>query len=166
MSMSNSKGFTLLELLIALALMAMLTVVIGEILSIFIRSSAESAAVAEVNHNLRQTISRIGAEVGKASSINTPTPGSTGTTLKLDGDSSSCGSVGVKCFELSGDKVIFKNGTAPSSDVTSGKVGVTNFEITTLENGTKRSVLISLRIKYKSAFSAYEKEVRDVFAVN
>lgn len=80
----NQSGFTLLELLIYVAVLSIVTMVIaGAFLSIT-QGRARVEAASEVNANLRFAIERIGQDIRGASAVSLPaSAGATSTALQL-----------------------------------------------------------------------------------
>lgn len=83
------QGFSLLELLIYVALIAILTMIVASTVLILNRSRGATEARAEVNTNLRFAIAKIAQDIGTASDVTTPasttTPTANTLTLTIGG---------------------------------------------------------------------------------
>lgn len=78
-----SDGFSLLELLIYVALIAILTMIVASTVLILNRSRGATEARAEVNTNLRFAIEKIAQDIQSASAITTPASTTTPTASTL-----------------------------------------------------------------------------------
>lgn len=82
---SFKKGFSLLEMLVYIAVLAVATlIVVGVFISIN-QGRARTEAVAEVNSNIRFTMEKINQDLKSASSVSVPaTAGATSTSLTIE----------------------------------------------------------------------------------
>ncbi|KKR78338.1 MAG: hypothetical protein UU23_C0001G0102 [Candidatus Curtissbacteria bacterium GW2011_GWA1_40_9] len=86
------KGFTLIELIMYMALMSIFLVVLSELFLSILEVRKESEATSGVEQDARYILSRLYYDLNRASSITTPaTPGSSSSTLVaiISGDTNS-----------------------------------------------------------------------------
>lgn len=81
--LNSQKGFSLLELLIYVVLIAGLTMIIASTVVILNRSRGATEARAEVNTNLRFAIEKISQDIQSASAVTTPSSTTTPTANTL-----------------------------------------------------------------------------------
>lgn len=147
----NQKGFSLLELLIYVAVLSIVTVVVAQGFLILSKGRAQVEARNEVNNNLRFAVEKIKREVASATSLNVPAVA--GTTLaNLD---LNIAGRSIK-YSLSNGKLLRQVDSAPLEAISSSDVTFSSLNFTRLENinsvlGKKMvSVQISVTANYNS----------------
>lgn len=125
----NREGFSLLELLIYVAVLSIVMVMISSTFIALNRGSSQSEIRSEVNSNLRFAIEKIGQDVRAASSVSTPaTAGATSTTLVLMVSSA------TTTYDVSSGQLRRQVGTSTPEVLTSDAVTVNTPVFTRLEN--------------------------------
>jgi len=81
---NNNHGFTLLELLIYVAILGVVTVVVSQTYILFSKSRAQVESRAQVNSDLRFAMELIGKDIEQAAAVADPaTPGATSSEISL-----------------------------------------------------------------------------------
>jgi Tfp pilus assembly protein PilW len=145
--LNNSHGFSLLELLVYMAILAGFLIVIVNLFFIISTSSAKEEARAEVRQNLRFAIEQIKADIrfsGAAIVINAPTSGGAGNTLNF--------TIGGTTTDFSvASGVLQRTRGAVTQNITTDKVAVSvaNSIFTRIDNvGAKPTIQIVLTMSY------------------
>jgi len=81
---NKNQGFTLVELIVYIAVSSFVLAAIGGLVWMLMQSRAKSQAIAEVEQQGALIMDTITQSVRNAESITAPTVGNTGTTLTLD----------------------------------------------------------------------------------
>ena len=79
----NSRGFTLVELLIYMALLAIFLLTLTDILVSILDVRSESEATSNVEQDGRFIVSRLSYDIGRASVVISPPMGTIGDTLRI-----------------------------------------------------------------------------------
>ncbi len=136
-----NKGFTLVELIIYIAIIGLMVVSFATF-SIAISDSREkSYVVSEVHHNLRDPFTLMTKRARFASSVVTPTAGNSSTTLELDMPGASPNLT----FKVIDDILTVQEGVGTPVAVTSDEVQVTELAFTNYASPGLRS---NLKIEY------------------
>lgn len=148
------RGFTLLELLIYIAIISVVLIVATKLSSQVLAVKAKSTALSEVNRNARFVMDRIVTEVGEADAIAAGTvfgtnPGRLELTVTDLGNSPTV-------FAVTDGTLTVQLGSGPALPLTSSQVTVTGFTLQDMSRqpGT-RSVAVSLELQYRSDVSEY-----------
>ena len=154
----NNLGFSLLEILIYIAVIAVVTSAIGGIFLSVANGQARADAMAEVNSNLRFALDKINQDISAASAITTPAlAGDTSATLALTSGASQITYCIVDNQLRRGAGGICDGS---SELITSQQVKINNLTFTRLENTnsvlakTIVSIQTVLTISYNGANSA------------
>ncbi|MEK7212391.1 MAG: prepilin-type N-terminal cleavage/methylation domain-containing protein [Patescibacteria group bacterium] len=159
------SGFSLLELLIYMAILAIAVLIISGTFLSLNRGRLQSEIRSEVNSNLRSAISRIAYDLKKGGCVvSTPaTAGATSTSLIYSG----CGEAGTATYQIASNR-LQKTTDTGSDFITGDKVRLDNLLFTRLQNTnavlgtTVVSIGIDMTIANNSAspdatYSASEK---------
>ncbi|MFZ2205093.1 MAG: prepilin-type N-terminal cleavage/methylation domain-containing protein [Minisyncoccia bacterium] len=149
----SKKGFSLLELLIYLAILSVLVVVIANIFISLSKSNAQSQAKSEVNSAIRFASELLRQDIKSSSVISVPTTpgGTTSPTLTLTRDGV------VIIWDTSAGVLRRKEGSANPINVTNANVLVGTPVFTRIENAnqtfgtTNVSIGINITFSYNSA---------------
>lgn len=156
--MNNQKSFTLIEILVYIAVLAIITVAISSFFLWFIHSNTKTRAMRETLDNARRAMEIMTYEIKEAKSIYTPTTVSTQLSLESTKHLPEEEKTTYVDFYLCGTQLCFRK--EPSSFIatsskpialTSNSVEVKNLifsEIAT--TSTKPSVQINLKVDYKN----------------
>ena len=143
-NLKSQQGFSLLELLIYMAILAGFLVVIVNIFFMISTSSAREEARAEVQQNLRFAAQEIANEIRSATAVTVPASGASGNVLDI-----TVGGVTSE-YSVSGG-VLRKTRGAATENITTGKVSVSTASpiFTRVDNtGAKPTIQIILTISY------------------
>lgn len=147
----SNKAFSLLELLIYIAILAIVMVILAASFTAINKGRGKSEAQIEVNSNIRFALERIGQDIRSASSISVPASGATSTSLTttVSGTQVSyCLTSGTLRRQSAGAC------SASSEAISSQSVSITNLVFTRLENAntitgkTAISVEVAIGMSY------------------
>lgn len=149
----TKKGFTLMEILIYIAVLAMLFLAVSSFLTWTTKSGVKARAVREVTDNERRAMEIITSEIRMAKSVYGPT--STSTQLSLEttrflpaGETSTYIDFYL-CGEAS-STLCFKRESQNSVVITSDRVNVSNLVFTQISTTTP-SIRVNFKIDYKTS---------------
>src|SRR3989338_2893396 len=141
---STSRGFSLIEIVLYIAMVGVVLVVAAMFATDFFSSNAKVQALEEASRNARYAADRIAAEVRSAATINQgasvfgANPGtlSIGSSVPLNDPT---------VFTVSGGALMVSQGGAPAEPITSGRVSITDltFEDLTVFGRTR---LVRIRV--------------------
>lgn len=137
MGKTKQRGFTLVEMLIYMGLMAGFLLVLTDVLVAILDVKAESAATSSVEQDGRYIISRLSYDIARANSITTPSSvGSSGgvLTLKIGGD--------TYTYSLSGTNFQLVNSLG-TNNLNSSESQVSNLSFTKLDPGARATIHIT-----------------------
>ncbi|TSC51854.1 MAG: hypothetical protein LiPW41_801 [Parcubacteria group bacterium LiPW_41] len=127
----SHDGFSLLELLIYIAILAIVMVILAASFTAINKGRGKSEAQIEVNSNIRFVLERIGQDIRSASSISVPASGATSTSLTTTVSGTQiayCLISGILRRQIGGTC------SASSEAISSQNVSITNLVFTRLEN--------------------------------
>lgn len=137
----KTKGFTLIELMIYIAIFSVLIVVLSELFSAILNVKKESEANTAVQQDVSYLMTRFMYDISRASSVTVPsTLGETGSSLQIviDGINYS--------YALSGGQLTLTNNNGTDS-LSSSETTVSNLSFTRLGSGsTKDSIRFSFTV--------------------
>ena len=156
--MNNQKSFTLIEILVYIAVLAIITVAISSFFLWFIHSNTKARAMRETLDNTRRAMEIMTYETKEAKSIYTPTTTSTQLSLETTKYLPEEEKTTYIDFYLCGTQLCFKREPASSIAtsskpvaLTSNKVEVKNLVFSQIATtSTNPSVQINLKISYKN----------------
>ena len=156
--MSNQKSFTLIEMLVYIAVLAIITVAVSSFFLWFIHSNTKARAMRETLDNARRAVEMMTYEIKEAKSIYTPTTTSTQLSLESTKHLPEGEKTTYIDFYLCGTQLCFKrepvSSIATSSKplaLTSDQVEVKNLVFSQIATiSTNPSVQINLKIDYKN----------------
>lgn len=150
---NNQKSFTLLEVLVYIAILVIIVVVISSFLIWVVRANTKNKVMAETLDNTRRAIEIITHEIKEAKSIYEPTsdfdshPGQLSLEIKkylpIDENSTYID------FYLCESHICFKKESQDPISLTSGRVEVKNLIFTKIISEEVPSIQIDLRVDYK-----------------
>jgi len=138
-------GFTLIEFLLYIGLVGIILTVAGAICLNIIFGKAKLMAIEEVSQNARFVMEDIAKKVRNAEAINSPSQGTSATTLSLQmADSAKNPTI----FDISGNSVRIQEGIGPIVSLSSSEVIVSNVQFTNISyTDTPGTVRIQMTIK-------------------
>lgn len=124
---NTNAGFTLIEFLLYIGLTGVMVLVIGAIGLNILLSSAKHQVMEEVADNGRRALDVIGQSVTNAIGVNSPTVGTTSTSLSLQmADAAKNPTI----FDLSSGTLRITEGVGSPVAITSSKITVTSMQFT------------------------------------
>lgn len=148
---SKVRAFSLLELLIYMAILSGLIVVVANSFISLSKGQGQSQARSDVNSAIRFSAERFRQDIKNASVVTTPISGTASTTLNV--------TVGgtVIIYDVLAGQLRRKEGAASPVNVTSGNVAVTSLLFTKQENyntilqATTTAVQIAMTLRYNAS---------------
>lgn len=120
----TKPGFTLVEFLIYITIVAAVVLAATEIIILTLRQNAKLEAIAEVSQNTQVFNQRINLAVRNANAVTAPIAGATSTRLNLQMASASRNPT---IFTIQNGRVYLKEGTAATTTLTASEVYVTGY---------------------------------------
>lgn len=156
--MSNQKSFTLIEILVYIAVLAIITVAVSSFFLWFIHSNTKARAMRETLDNTRRAMEIMTYEIKEAKSIYIPTTTSTQLSLESTKHLPEGETVSYIDFYLCGTQLCFKSEPASSIATSSKPLALTSDQVEVKNlvflqiatTSTKPSVRINLKIDYKN----------------
>jgi prepilin-type N-terminal cleavage/methylation domain-containing protein len=140
----NNPGFTLVELLLYVAISSIILLLASLFMSTLLESQVKNQTIAEVNQQGIQVMQTITQTLRNSSIINTPTIGISGATLSVNTNLSS---TTPSVFDLSGGVIRIKEGSGATISLTNSKVIASNLVFSNLSRtGTPGIVRISFNL--------------------
>lgn len=145
----NLKGFTLIEMLIYIAIFAIVAGLLIGILSTVTRVQNRETAAAEITQQLEFVMQNIQRYVRESSNIDIPA-GIATSTLKLRVNNSSTDPILIFA-NASNTAIYIQQGTGASTTLTSNRVTVGNFSVTKYENPSGHATIqLDMTLNYNS----------------
>lgn len=144
--MENKKGFTLIELILYIAIMGLTITSIFYFLSMVLNAKVKNQTVIEVEQQGESVILEMAQAIRNATSINYPTFGTSSSTISLVMASST---KNPTIFKLSSSTLQIIEGTSSAINLTNNLVAVTGLTFKNLgtSSGTD-SIQMKLNINY------------------
>lgn len=155
--MNTKRGFTMMELLVVMGILAVLVVVMTEMLHSVLAMRLQSEAMSAVDADMRYTTSRLQYDLARASAINLPTVGASGSTLELTID-------GITyVYTVEAGKLYLTVGTGVPEVIHGSGSMVTQATFTRLNDmGGKQSVAVTLAMQAITQLEGGRVEARRV----
>lgn len=158
---SRSRGFTLIEFLIYIGIVGIVLVVASAVGFNVLFGKAKLGAIEEVSQNARFSIEYIAERVRNAQAVNSPSIGTTASSLSLQmADSSKNPTI----FDISGGVVRIKEGAGATVGITSSEVVVTNIQFSNISYAfTPGTVRVEMTVQYNNPSARKEYEFQKTF---
>jgi type II secretory pathway pseudopilin PulG len=141
----TKKGFTLVELLVYIALTAILFLLVATLIFAILRAQARNRAVAEVESQGVQIMNQIAQSIRNAAVLNSPAAGTTAASLSINTDSAGNNPT---IFSLNGNTLqISENGAVTALHNNLITASALSFKNLT-RSGTPGSVAIQFTLTY------------------
>lgn len=125
----RNKGLTLIELIIYIAMLAIILVLITGFLWLIVSGNIKETSYQEVQQNARFALAKIIQETKKATGVNNPAPGNSANSLSLI---MVAPHLNPTVFDLVGGKLRITQGTGEPYELTSDQVKVSALTFTNL----------------------------------
>ncbi len=153
----RSRGYSLVETLIAIAIMSLLILAVASLLSVILASEKRNRAVAEVEAQANASLYQVAQSLRNATSITLPATSTTAATLRI---ASSVASENPTILALAGSALVMKKGTAATTTLTSGSVAVSGLAFQNLTaSTTKGSVRVGVTFTSVNPLAAQRPEL-------
>lgn len=142
----TQKGFTLVELLLYIAIVSIIVFSSASLLQFTLESRVKNQTIAEVEQEGVQVMQLITQTIRNGTAINLPTIGNSSALLSINVVT---GANSPTIFDLSSGRVRIKEGSGVATNLTSSKVTVTNLNFQNLSRtSTPNTIRISFTISY------------------
>lgn len=148
--MRNTKGFTIVELLIYMGLFAIILIPLMQLFGSIIDVRLESEATSAVAEDGLYILTRLSNDIHQSSNVLTPPLGSSGSTLHITGSNDNTYELNALDLQLNGQQL------------NSANISVSNLSFKTLgQSGGKMQVQISFRLTSKTLRSGGNFQIKD-----
>lgn len=139
----NQKGFTLLELIIYIAIFSVFTLMLTDFFVTMGKVKAHTEVRSEVRQNLSQSLDRVARLIRQASGVNS----ASGNILNL---AMADGVKNPTIITISGNALTIQEGLFPTVPLTSDKVIISNLNFYSIDNPSpaKASVQTAITVDY------------------
>lgn len=148
----HEKGFSILELIIYIAIFAVISTVAVDMTLSLNTGWTKSKVESEVQQNLRFAMETIAQNIQRANAVTVPPVSASGSSLMLTSDGQTIQ------FFLTGTTLQKQVGASPAENITSDKVKVTYLNFRTLQNTAASNATIvatttefAIRMEYNSS---------------
>ena len=153
----TKTGFTMMELLVVMGIMAILVVVMTEMLQSILVTRLESGAESAVDADIRYSVSRLQYDLARANSISAPNEGVTTESLSLVIDGS------TYVYSVIDNQLWLTIDGGESGRLQSTVSTIEEFSVTRMNNqGGKQSVRIVISMRAATINPGGREEVRRV----
>lgn len=146
----GKEGFSILEILVSLAILAMILAILGSFILSLKSSNSKAKSDREALENARRILDVITYEVKGAKSVYTPTTTSNQLSLETYRYSPTGETVSFIDFFLCGTNICLKKESQNPYFLNSDTVEVTGLSFSQVLNGSRSSVKISLTVNHKN----------------
>ncbi len=151
------KGFTLIEFIIYIAILAVVLLVSFNFSWQIIFSNEKAQSQREVQQNARFVMEKISRILRQAKSVNTPSPGSSANILSLEMKDPL---LDPTVFEITDNKLYITQGADPSYELTNNRVEVSNIQFRNLSFAdTPETIQIDISLKHVNPSGRTEYDV-------
>lgn len=142
---AGKSGFTLMELLIYIAILSIMTVIVADTFIMLTKGQGNIQAKSELNSNLSFSLEKIKRDVASADDLTVPfTAGSSAAELNLVIDGNTVN------YSVIGGRLVRRVGVAASEYITSDRVNISQISFSRRENSnsslTKKTVVVEISI--------------------
>jgi len=158
-SKPTQQGFTVLEMIIYIAVLFIIVTVVIAMFLWMIRSNARVKAVRNVSNTTRVAIDSITREVREATSIYTPTATSTQLSLETSKNPPADETSTFVDFFLCDTRLCIKREEQNPVAITSDAVEIVDINFQTITTSTTPSVQVTLQVNFKNPANKPELNV-------
>lgn len=149
--LSNIKtGFTILEIIIYLAILSLITLLVGSVVIYFTNANNQSKGDREVLENARRTLEEITYEITSAKSIYTPTTTVNQLSLETSKYLQAGETTSYVDFFICNLRICFKKDGQNPIYITDDTVQVSNLIFNQISTNGSPSIRINLTMNYKN----------------
>jgi type II secretory pathway pseudopilin PulG len=163
---NNHRGFTLIELLIYVTIFSTMIGAVVGLAAIATAQKASSQITSDVNYQGEATMALLSQTIHQATSITSPTVGTTGGSLTLVMPASSVNpTVFTSYNDGTTNRLQMKEGSTPISNyLTNSHASLSNLVFTNMSlPSTKGSVLIKFTLTYRTTSARQELQFSKTF---
>ena len=156
---AKNRGFTLLEIVIYIAILSLVLLLVSTSIFYFIQSQAQTKGDREVLENARRVLEAITYEINGAKSIYTPTTTQNQLSLETSRYLPDNETISYIDFFLCGLRVCLKKESQSPIFLTSDDVQVSNLAFTQVTTTTSNSIKINLTMNYINTINGRQPSV-------
>ncbi len=158
---SSQKGFTLVELLLYVAIAGIILLTISLFLQTLLESRVKNQTIAEVEQQGLQAMQLITQTLRNAAVINSPSTGTGTTTLSVN---TYTGANNPTVFDVSGGVLRVKEGAAAAIPLTNSRVTVSTLSFQNFSrSGTAGTIRIQFTLSYVNPSGRNEYSYSQIF---
>lgn len=158
---NNQKGFTLIEILLYIGLAALLLASISAFFSLIIRSRVKSQTVSEVEQQGTQIMQIITQTIRSAENINSPSAGSSSSSLSLDAAGSGADPT---IFDTDSGTARIKEGSGSVVSLNNSRIQISNLDFSNLSHsGTPGSIKVRFTLTHQNPGGRNEYDYSKTF---
>ena len=155
------KGFTLVEVLLYLAILSIVVLAFSSFLFLSYTSRIRASVISEVEQQGDQTMTLITQNIRNAANVSSPLSGSTSNSLTL---TQYTAGVSPTVFDQLGNTMRITEGAGSAINITSNRVNVTNFSFQNLSRpSTPGNIQIKFTLTYASSSNRNEYSYSKTF---
>jgi len=148
LNIKNKKGFTLVEVMLYIALISALVLMMSSFLYMVLGARSKSQAILEVESQGKFVMSQITQTIRNSDSITIPLAGSSGQILSL---TSQVPTRNPTVFNSTGTDIQIKEGTDPIIPLTSSQVSISGLSF---QNISRTNTPGTLRIQFTVSYAS------------
>jgi type II secretory pathway pseudopilin PulG len=155
MNKNTCKGFTLVEMVLYVALCSILLLSLSTFLSFLLQSRVKSQSIAEVNQQGFQMMQFMTQAIRNGKTVTSPLDASTSTTLSI---TTAVPLLSPVVFSASGTSLMIQEGSGKQVKLTNSRVAVSSlvFQNISTATNTEKTVKISFVLSYTSSSTKQE----------
>lgn len=155
MKKNTCKGFTLVEMVLYVALCSILLLSLSTFLSFLLQSRVKSQSIAEVNQQGFQMMQFMTQAIRNGKTVTSPLDASTSTTLSV---TTAVPLLSPVVFSASGTSLMIQEGSGKQIKLTNSRVAVSSlvFQNISTATNTEKTVKISFVLSYTSSSTKQE----------
>jgi type II secretory pathway pseudopilin PulG len=152
---NTCKGFTLVEMVLYVALCSILLLSLSTFLSFLLQSRVKSQSIAEVNQQGFQMMQFMTQAIRNGKTVTSPLDASTSTTLSI---TTAVPLLSPVVFSASGTSLMIQEGSGKQVKLTNSRVAVSSlvFQNISTATNTEKTVKISFVLSYTSSSTKQE----------
>ena len=161
LSKNQMRGFTLIELILYIALLSALLLALSGFYGLVLRGRAKAQSIAEVEQSGSQIVQIITQTVRNSTAINSPGIGTSASSLSVNVVNVS---QSPTVFDLATGIVRIKEGTAATVDLSNSRVVVSNLTFSNLSRASTHGIIsFSFTISRNNASGRNELDYTKIF---
>ena len=158
---NNSKGFTLVELLLYVSISAIMILVLSSFINLFLQARVKNQVIAEVDQQGLQAAHLITQTIRNAIDVNTPAQGILSNSASLE---TVDGADDPTIFTLSDDTIYITEGTADSIALTNDRIIASDLSFYNLSRDNTRGIIrVQFTLTHVEPINRHEYQYSQTF---